>query len=152
MFSNTIVNSQCTIDYSQTQPGIYPNPIPTGYAGQAYNEDITFVMPLDTMGATIQNFEIVSVGLPVGLSWICDNSANGCNYNPQTDQYGCINVYGTPLVPGQYDVEVSVLVDVVASGQNIDNVPVVFDMDLNIDNAAIGNSGFTSSTKPGRLI
>ena len=57
LFSNTIVSSQCTIDYSQTQPGIYPNPIPTGYAGQAYNEDITFVMPLDTMGATIQNFE-----------------------------------------------------------------------------------------------
>ena len=98
LLSNSIVNSQCTIDYSQIQPGIYPNPIPTGYAGQAYNEDITFVMPLDTMGATIQNFEIVSVGLPVGLSWICDNSTNGCNYNPQTNQYGCINVYGTPLV------------------------------------------------------
>jgi len=145
LFSNTIVISQCTIDYSHTQPGIYPNPIPTGYAGQAYNEDITFVMPLDTMGATIQNFEIVSVGLPVGLSWICDNSANGCNYNPQTNQYGCINIYGTPLVTGMYDVEVSVLADVVASGQNIDNVPVVFDMNLNIDNAAIGNSGFTSS-------
>ncbi len=138
-------HSQCTIDYSFTQPGIYPNPIPTGYAGQPYDQDITFVMPLDTMGATIQNFEIVSVGLPVGLTWVCNNAANGCNYNPQTDQYGCINISGTPLITGQYDVEVSVLVDVVASGQTINNVPVGFDLDFTIDNAVIGNSGFTSS-------
>ena len=138
-------HAQCTIDYSYTQPGIYPNPFPTAYAGQAYNQDVTFVMPLDTMGATIQNFEIISVGLPVGLSWVCDNSANGCNYNPQNNQYGCINVYGTPLVTGQYDVEVRVLVDVTSSGQTIDNVPVVFDMDFTVDNATVGNSGFISS-------
>ena len=138
-------NAQCSIDYSYTQPGIYPNPFPVAYAGQAYNQDVTFVMPLDTMGATIQNFEIISVGLPVGLSWVCDNAANGCNYNPQSNQYGCIHVYGTPLVAGQYDVEVSVLVDVTSAGQTIDNIPVVFDMDFTVDIAAIGNSGFSSS-------
>ena len=81
-------NAQCSIDYSYTQSGIYPNPFPIAYAGQAYSQDVTFVMPLDTMGATIQNFEIISVGLPVGLSWDCDNAANGCNYNPKVINMG----------------------------------------------------------------
>ena len=72
--------SQCIIDTSYTVPGIYPNPLPDGYVGQPYSEDITFIMPLDTMGAVIQNFEIVSIGLPVGLSWVCNNPTN--NYNP----------------------------------------------------------------------
>ena len=120
------VHSQCSIDYSYTAPGIYPDPLPDGYAGQPYSQDITFVMPLDTMGATIQNFEIISIALPVGLSWQCNNSANNCNYNPQNDQYGCIHISGTPLVTGQYNVDVSILVDVVASGQNIDNIPISF--------------------------
>ena len=37
----------CTIDYSQTQTGIYPDTLPTGYVGQAYSQDVTFFMPLD---------------------------------------------------------------------------------------------------------
>ena len=49
------------------------------------------------------------------------------------------------MVAGQYDVEVSVLVDVTSAGQTINNIPVVFDMDFTVDIAAIGNSGFTSS-------
>ena len=43
-------NAQCSIDYSYAQSGIYPNPFPIAYAGQAYSQDVTFVMPLDTMG------------------------------------------------------------------------------------------------------
>jgi hypothetical protein len=35
-------NSQiCTIDYSQTQTGIYPDTLPTGNVGLPYNTDIT---------------------------------------------------------------------------------------------------------------
>ena len=106
---------QCTVDESYTVAGIYPNPLPIGFAGQPYSEDITFVMPTDTSGATINNFEIVSIALPVGLSWECNNAANGCNYNPQNNVYGCINVFGTPILAGVYEVEVSILVDVTAS-------------------------------------
>jgi len=62
-------NSQiCTIDYSQTQTGIYPDTLPTGNAGLPYNRNITFVMPLDTLGYDFTNFYILSVSLPVGLS------------------------------------------------------------------------------------
>ena len=60
-------HTQCTVDQSYTVAGIYPDPLPTGYTGQFYSEDITFVMPTDTSGATINNFEIVSIALPVGL-------------------------------------------------------------------------------------
>ena len=61
------------------------------------------------------------------------------------NQYGCINVSGIPLLVGQYDVNVSVLVDVVSAGQNIDNVPIDFPITLNINNPSLGNSGFSSS-------
>ena len=149
LFSAAFAYSQCTIDNSYTQPGIYPDPLPDGYTGQPYDEDITFVMPLDTSGATINNFEIVSIALPVGLSWECSNSGNGCNYNPQNDPYGCIQVFGIPLVAGVYDVEVSILVDVTASGQNIDNIAIPFFITLTIQTPAVGNSGFSSSPGAG---
>ena len=149
LFSITVIEAQCTVDNSYTQAGIYPDPLPIGYTGQYYSEDITFVMPTDTSGATINNFEIVSIALPVGLDWICNNVANGCNYNPQNNVYGCINVFGTPLVAGVYDVEVGILVDVTASGQNIDNIAIPFFITLTIETPAIGNSGFSSSPPSG---
>ena len=149
--SLTSAYSQCTVDNSYTQAGIYPDPLPIGYTGQSYSEDITFVMPIDTSGATINNFEIVSIALPVGLTWVCNNVANGCNYNPQSNVYGCINVYGTPLLAGVYEVEVSILVDVTASGQNIDNIPVPFFITLEIQTPAVGNSGFNSNPPLGCL-
>ena len=61
LFSITVIEAQCTVDNSYTQAGIYPDPLPIGYTGQYYSEDITFVMPTDTSGATINNFEIVSI-------------------------------------------------------------------------------------------
>ena len=149
LISFSLAYTQCTIDNSYTQAGIYPDPLPDGYAGQPYSEDITFVMPTDTSGATINNFEIVSIALPVGLDWICNNVANGCNYNPQSNVYGCVNVFGTPLVAGVYDVEVSILVDVTASGQNIDNIAIPFFITLTIQTPAVGNSGFTSTPASG---
>ena len=86
LFSIAVIEAQCTVTIAHKLEFIYPLPI--GYTGQYYSEDITFVMPTDTSGATINNFEIVSIALPVGLDWICNNVANGCNYNPQNNVYG----------------------------------------------------------------
>ena len=136
-----MLGAQCIIDFNQTQPGIYPDTMPVGYVNQAYNEDITFVLPLDTMGFDFTNFEIVSISLPVGLSWQCNNSANGCNYNPQVNQYGCVNVYGTPLLAGQYQVDVAVLADLtVAQG-----IPTTFSVFMEIlpNNVPVSNNGFS---------
>lgn len=132
--------TQCTPVYSYTQPGIYPDTMPTGYVNQPYSEDITFVLPLDTQGYDFTNFEIVSIALPVGLSWQCNNSANGCNYNPQVDQFGCVNVYGTPLLAGQYQVDVSVIADLTI----IQGVPTTFSVFMEIlpDTTPVSNNGF----------
>lgn len=149
--SNTIFTQTCTIDYSYTQPGIYPDSLPDGFIGSTYSEDVTFVMILDTMGATITNFQIVNIALPVGLDWECDNSAGGCNYNPQSNIHGCINIFGTPLLAGNYDIEVSILVDVVASGQTINNIPISFFvfMAVNQNNPGSGNTGFSMNNSSG---
>lgn len=131
----------CTIDYSQTSTGIYPDTLPTGYVGQAYNTDITFVMPLDTMGYDFTNFHIISVSLPVGLSWECNNAATDCNYNPQVSQYGCANISGTPLLAGVYNVDVTVLADLTV----LQGYPFTFQIYLEIlpNNVTTSNNGFS---------
>ncbi len=148
---NSLYTQTCTIDYTYTQPGIYPDSLPDGFIGNAYSEDVTFVMILDTMGATITNFQIVNIALPVGLDWECDNSAGGCNYDPQSNIYGCINIFGSPLLAGDYDIEVSILVNVVASGQTINNIPISFSvfMAVNQNNPGSGNSGFSMNNSSG---
>lgn len=130
----------CTIDYTETQPGIYPDTMPTGYVNQFYDEDITFVMPTDTQGFDFTNFHILSIGLPVGLSWECSNSGNGCNYDPQVDPYGCVRVYGTPLLAGQYQVDVTVIADLTV----VQGVPTTFSVFLEIlpNNVPTSNNGF----------
>ena len=50
----------CNIDYTQTQVGIYPDTLPSATVGLPYNQDITFVMPTDTLGYDFINFHILS--------------------------------------------------------------------------------------------
>jgi len=134
-------NAQCTIDFSQTVPGIYPDTLPDGYVGQLYNEDLTFVMPTDTMGYDFTNFHILSVSLPVGLTWQCNAFANGCNYDPQVNPYGCVNVSGTPLLAGQYQIDVTVIADLTI----VQGMPVTFQMYMEIlpNNTTVSNTGFS---------
>lgn len=137
----------CTIDYSQTQVGIYPDTLPTGYVGSTYSQDLTFVMPTDTLGIDFTNFHILSVALPVGLTWTCNNNATNCDYNPQVSQYGCVNVNGTPLLPGAYTIDVTVLADLTI----LSGYPFVFQIHMDIlpSTAGISNNGFTLTGAPG---
>ncbi len=131
----------CTIDYTQTQVGIYPDTLPVGYVGQPYSADVTFKMPTDTMGYNFTNFKILSVSLPVGLNWQCNNSSNNCNYNPQVNQYGCVHIGGTPLLPGQYNVDVTVIADLTV----LQGYPFTFQIYLEIlpNNTSTTNDGFS---------
>jgi len=137
----------CTIDYSQTQTGIYPDTMPVGYVGQAYSEDITFVMPLDTMGYDFTNFYIMSVSLPVGLNWECNSVANNCNYNPQQSQYGCVNISGTPLLAGVYSVFVTVIADLTV----VQGYPFQFQLYFEVlpSTATTSNNGFSMTGPTG---
>jgi PKD repeat protein len=106
-------------------------------------------MPLDTMGYLFTNFNILSISLPVGLNWVCNSSANGCNYNPQVNQYGCVNVYGTPLLAGQYNIDVTVIADL----NIVQGVPVTFQVYMEVlpSNTSVTNTGFSMLGSTGCL-
>jgi hypothetical protein len=146
VFSN-FAQQICTPDLSQTQTGIYPDTLPDGFVGQAYSTDVTFRLPLDTLGYDFTNFHILSVSLPVGLSWQCNNVASNCDYNPQVNQNGCVNVYGTPLLPGMYPVEITVIADLTI----IQGYPFTFQIYMEVlpSNATISNNGFTMTGPTG---
>ncbi len=133
----------CVMDTSVHSTGIYPDTLPAGTVGQPYTTDITFFMPTDTGSYQFTNFHIVTVTLPVGLNWVWSNFSTSCNYNPQLSQYGCVNIYGTPLLAGFYPIDVTVLADLtIASG-----IPVTFQVFLQINPAAsnTSNNGFSMS-------
>ena len=146
VFSN-FAQQICTPDLSQTQTGIYPDTLPDGFVGQAYSTDVTFRLPLDTLGYDFTNFHILSVSLPVGLSWQCNNVASNCDYNPHVNQNGCVNVYGTPLLPGMYPVEITVIADLTI----IQGYPFTFQIYMEVlpSNATISNNGFTMTGPTG---
>jgi hypothetical protein len=146
VFSN-FAQQICTPDLSQTQTGIYPDTLPDGFVGQAYSTDVTFRLPLDTLGYDFTNFNILSVSLPVGLNWQCNNVASNCDYNPQVNQNGCVNVYGTPLLPGMYPVEITVIADLTI----IQGYPFTFQIYMEVlpSNATISNNGFTMTGPTG---
>ena len=131
----------CNIDYTQTQVGIYPDTLPNATVGTPYNQDITFVMPTDTLGYAFTNFHILSVALPVGLSWTCNNNTTNCDYNPQLSQHGCVNVHGTPLLAGSYTIDVTVLADLTI----LSGYPFMFQIHMDVlpSNTVISNNGFT---------
>ncbi|MGB0914632.1 MAG: T9SS type A sorting domain-containing protein [Crocinitomicaceae bacterium] len=136
------IQAQCVIDYTQTQPGIYPDTLPNGMVGVPYSEGITFVMPLDTSGFDFTNFYIQSIsGLPFGLNWQCNSPGTNCNYDPQADQYGCMEVYGTPLMAGTYPLDVTVIATLNVLG----DVPAHFYTQVIIEQDTSSNNGFTTS-------
>ncbi len=140
------IHAQCTIDYTQTNPGVYPDTLPVGTVSQPYNQDITFVLITDTLGFTITNFNIANiVGLPVGITWQCNNFANGCNYNPATSLYGCVNLSGTPLVAGTYTATVTV----VATIQLLGNQSINYSVPIVILPASVSNPGFSMTNSIG---
>lgn len=141
LFSFGSIAQVCIYDDSHTTTGIYPNILPTGYVNSPYDESITFVLPLDTMGMNFTNFRIVSVILPMGLEWQCNNYTNGCNYNPQQNRYGCARITGTPMIPGDYDVTINVLADLTL----MSNMPASFTVPITILPAQINttNDGFS---------
>lgn len=104
-----VYSQDCTIDYSQNTPGIYPEILPDATAGMVYDEDATILFPADDNGVNYTSFQIISVELPLGLNWKCSNEANDCMYTIQEDAYACIQIYGTPAESGQINVKVKAM-------------------------------------------
>jgi len=144
IYSNSL--AQCAIDSTQTAAGIYPDTLPVATAGLPYTVDVTFVMLTDTLGLTINNYQIANVvGLPIGISWQCNNFANGCNYDPATSIYGCVALTGTPVIPGSYVMTVTVIADVQLVGQQ----SIDFDVPFTVDPGTVSNPGFSMQNSLG---
>jgi hypothetical protein len=150
LFSCLIYSFQaqiCNIDFGQTATGIYPDTLPPGTVGQTFSSDMTFVMPTDTMGYDFTNFHILYVSLPVGLSWQCNNTANNCDYNPQLSQHGCVHINGTPLLAGQYTIDVTVIADLTV----IQGYPFTFQIFMEVlpSTTNVSNNGFDMTGSSG---
>lgn len=93
---------------------IYLSDAPDGQAGQFYNGDMSFRLPLTTTpvnatdpstpaGLPIDAFTILAVtGLPVGMRW----QASQLEFQTSVQTDGCVRLCGTPLLPGLYTIDV----------------------------------------------
>ena len=137
--------------------GLSPDTLSTAYVNQSYNQDLTFVLPLDTLveiegfGENLIAFEdyhITSISLPIGLSWECNNSDNDCHYDPTITQYGCVNLYGVPLEYGEFNVEVTVVATHELSWA-VGTEEISFSLPLTILPNISANSGFAMANFSG---
>lgn len=137
---------QCVPNTSFTGAGIYPDTLPDATAGVPYDQDVTFVMLTDTLGLTIYDYQITNIsGLPIGLSWQCNNFQNNCTYDPAVSLYGCVKIFGTPVVPGNFTFTVTVIADVQLAGLQTIN----FDRPLTVLPANVSNPGFAMTNNVG---
>lgn len=95
-------------------PTICPATLPNATAGAYYEGVLTFYLPSSVndpatgANATLLQVTITSVdGLPYGLSYSM-NVADATYYPSQGDNYGCATICGTPLLPGTYDMVITV--------------------------------------------
>jgi PKD repeat protein len=157
-FLSVFASAQCSIDYTYypvgVNYGLHPDTLPDGVVGQSYNQDLTFYLPLDTVSAGVYveftDFHITSISLPLGLTWECNNSSNACHYDPFVSQYGCVNVSGTPLVAGNYDVDVN-LVATHSMSALVGTESISFSLPMTIinDTSTSTNAGFAMTNPSG---
>ena len=153
-----LVFGQCTIDYNyypfSANYGLDPDSLPDAYIGQFYDEDMTFFLPLDTVqsgvNVTFTDFHITSISLPLGLTWECDNSLANCHYDPGVNQYGCVKVSGYALIPGNFDVEVSLVATHSLSAlAGTENITFSLPLEILPDTTTSSNVGFAMSNPSG---
>lgn len=115
------VNAQCptcTPDLTCTNttgtPQICPATPPNATTGVYYEQVMTFFIPTDVVdpssgvNATLLQLTVTDIsGLPFGLQFTL-NDADGIFYPPQGENYGCATLCGTPVLPGTYDIVISV--------------------------------------------
>ncbi|MCF8277242.1 MAG: T9SS type A sorting domain-containing protein [Flavobacteriales bacterium] len=144
------IDATCGVGVSPVAPALCPAVLPNGMQGVYYDENATFFMPRDFVDAasgqsvTLNTITVTSVtGMPQGLSYQCDQP--GCAYTVTTDpltQRGCVKMCGTPTVPGNYNIVISVVANVGTPIGTI-NQPTGFTIPLTIDPAPGGNCCFS---------
>lgn len=114
-------NAQCptcapdlTCTNTTGTPQICPAIPPNATTGVYYEQVMTFFIPTDVVdpssgvNATLLQLTITDVsGIPFGLEFTL-NDADGIFYPPQGENYGCATICGTPVLPGTYDIVISI--------------------------------------------
>lgn len=144
------IDATCGVGINPVEPTLCPPTLPNGIQGQPYDQDLTFFMPRNFTDAesgadvTLNSITVTQItGIPQGLDFTCNNP--GCNYVVTDDpltQRGCVKICGTPLVPGNYSVLVSVIANV-NTPLGVINQPSGFSIPLTIEPSPGGNCCFS---------
>lgn len=148
----------CIIDMGCTGSGptLCPANLPDGDQGQPYDEDLTFYLPQTFTDAgsgtqvTLQKIVVTGLaGVPAGMFWQTNSPNNTyiVTSDPNT-QRGCAKVCGTPTLPGNYNVTVSVIATV-NTVIGVQNVPQSFTLPLVVHPSAGGNPYFSFNPSSG---
>ena len=149
-------------DITPAEPLLCPDTLPTDTAQQYYETDVTFYIPVnfditDPISATVtlNQIDVIGLtGLPAGMSWTSydwtgtDTTSFYPPQNPPSSERGCARICGTPLLPGNYTITVSVKAYVDVAGNPYIQYPT-FDVPLEILPSGSGNSVFTMSNSQG---
>lgn len=141
----------CTV--SPAFPALCPQQPPDATAGEFYETDLTFWLPVNFSdpgtGLTV-NFDQMTItgitGLPFGLSLETSNP-DGIYFPPVTE-YGCARICGVPLGAGTYEVTIN-LVAAVSVGGFPANSPQTFSITLVVLPGSGSNNGFSFSPTTG---
>lgn len=142
----------CTPDLSCVSvdggPTLCPETLPAALSGEYYEQVLTFYLPSSfqepslNVTVTLEQITIASVsGLPFGITYTT-SSPNGVYFPNEGENYGCATLCGTPLIPGTYDVLISVAIIASVAGFEVtDNQS--FTYTLQVDQGSVSTSSFT---------
>jgi PKD repeat protein len=132
-------------------PTICPATLPNATVGEYYEGFLTFYMPPvindPGSGLTVDLLQITITsvnGLPFGIEYTV-NDADNIFYPTQGELYGCATLCGIPILPGTYDVVISVEAIVSALGSEITQ----YDSFIVVDPGAGGTSTFSYDNAAG---
>lgn len=148
----------CTIDSACVStdgfPTICPATLPNATVGEYYEGFLTFYMPPvindPGSGLTVDLLQITITsvnGLPFGIEYTV-NDADNIFYPTQGELYGCATLCGIPILPGTYDVVISVEAIVSALGSQITQYDS-FIYTIVVDPGAGGTSTFSYDNAAG---
>jgi len=135
-------------------PTICPATLPNATVGEYYEGFLTFYMPPvindPGSGLTVDLLQITITsvnGLPFGIEYTV-NDADNIFYPTQGELYGCATLCGIPILPGTYDVVISVEAIVSALGSEITQYDS-FIYTIVVDPGAGGTSTFSYDNAAG---
>jgi hypothetical protein len=148
----------CTPDQScvstDGNPTICPATLPNATTGVYYEGVLTFYLPANVtdpnsgVDATLLQITVTAVdGLPYGMSYSM-NVPDATYYPSQGDNYGCATICGTPVLPGTYDMVITVAAVAEAFGFQVTQNQS-FTYTLIVDQGAGGTETFSYDQSAG---